>query len=223
MRTPTARHLPTILVAGVILVLAMAGSSAATLLITGADVKNGSLTGADVMDGSLTGTDTKNGTIASADVKDAGLGVADLSAGARKALLGAACTLPTGVAGKVAWSIGTDQVITLKCATPPTADADQDGVTPAGGDCDDTDPEVNPLMPETFSGKDDNCDGVWASGSYYTGPPGTDGTGICHAGQREEDENPPNYWHATVPEQTPEAEVLGDGLDNDCDGVVDES
>jgi len=47
----------------------MAGSSAATILITGADVK----------DGSLTGVDVKNGSIASADVKDAGLGVADLS------------------------------------------------------------------------------------------------------------------------------------------------
>jgi hypothetical protein len=35
-----------------------------------------------------------------------------------------------------------------------------DGYADCIGDCDDTDPMVNPFMPEICNGKDDNCDGV---------------------------------------------------------------
>lgn len=147
--------------------------------------------------------------------------MADLSLAARKALLGSAYTLKTGVTGKVAWSIGTDQVITLKCATTATQDADKDGFTPAQKDCDDTDPTVNPLAAEVFSGKDDNCDDAFHADTYYTGPAETKAILPCHEGQRAEITTPP-YYEVTVPEVTPVPEVAGDGVDNDCDGAIDE-
>ncbi|MCA9583669.1 MAG: putative metal-binding motif-containing protein, partial [Myxococcales bacterium] len=39
-------------------------------------------------------------------------------------------------------------------------DADGDGVSPAEGDCDDTDPDVAPGKPERCDGLDTNCDGT---------------------------------------------------------------
>lgn len=52
------------------------GSAQAAIIVTGANIKNGTVTGVDVRNGSLTG----------ADVADGRLGSADLSAGTRAAL-----------------------------------------------------------------------------------------------------------------------------------------
>lgn len=52
------------------------GSAQAAIIVTGANIKDGTVTGADVRNGSLTG----------ADVADGRLGSADLSAGARASL-----------------------------------------------------------------------------------------------------------------------------------------
>ncbi len=49
------------------------GSAQAAIIVTGANIKDGTVTGADVRNGSLTG----------ADVRDGGIAPADLSAGAR--------------------------------------------------------------------------------------------------------------------------------------------
>lgn len=51
--------------------------------------------------------------------------------------------------------------------------------------------------------------------SYYTGPAGTEGVGECRAGTMDGDGN------IVEPEVTPQPEVA-DGLDNDCDGEIDE-
>ena len=51
------RPSPSMVVAGIALVLACAGSATAGVLVTGSQVKDGSLTGADVRDGSLTDAD----------------------------------------------------------------------------------------------------------------------------------------------------------------------
>lgn len=82
-------------------------------------------------------------------------------------------------------------------------------------------PFIQP-MPEVCNGRDDNCDGIidnviYDGGDFcYTGPPGTDGNGICH----------PGLWHCTnghqtCSDQTPMPEVC-DGIDNDCNGKVDD-
>lgn len=78
---------------------------------------------------------------------------------------------------------------------------------------------------------DEDCDGQvdetacvdlcteGAERACYTGPAGTQGVGICVAGvQRcQADES----WEACMGEQLPVGEVCDDGLDNDCDGVID--
>ena len=77
---------------------------------------------------------------------------------------------------------------------------------------------------------DNDCDGatdegcVCAAGSAlacYTGPVGTAGVGVCAAGAQICNAAGTGYG-ACVGSLLPSPEVCGDGLDNDCDGVVDE-
>jgi Notch-like protein len=78
--------------------------------------------------------------------------------------------------------------------------------------------QVNQPQPETCNGIDDNCDGQVDEGNPPGGGSCTTGQpGICAAG---------TYSCAMgagqcIQTNPPEAEICGDGLDNDCDGVVD--
>lgn len=54
----------------------------------------------------------------------------------------------------------------------------------------------------------------------YSGPEGTDGVGGCAAGQRTCSDG---AWDECQGESTPAEEVSNDGIDNDCDGAVDEN
>ncbi|HVV86381.1 MAG TPA: MopE-related protein [Kofleriaceae bacterium] len=69
---------------------------------------------------------------------------------------------------------------------------------------------------------DDGC--VCAPGSVeacYDGPAGTQGVGVCAAGSHVCNATGTG-WGACGGEVEPAAETCGDGLDNDCDGVVDD-
>ncbi|MCB9673858.1 MAG: right-handed parallel beta-helix repeat-containing protein [Alphaproteobacteria bacterium] len=90
-------------------------------------------------------------------------------------------------------------------SAPSNADNDGDGITVAGGDCDDDDPNVYPGAPELCNGRDDNCQG--GPGPDEVDNDG-DGVRLC---ANDCDDNNGNVY--------PGAPEACDGLDSDCDGV----
>ena len=97
-------------------------------------------------------------------------------------------------------------------------DVDGDGYTVAQGDCNDSNPSVHPGAPELCNGLDDNCDGIIDNGDPGGGPACSTGLlGICNAGTR----HCQSGVLQCVQNLQPSAETCN-GLDDDCDGVVDE-
>ena len=81
--------------------------------------------------------------------------------------------------------------------------------------------EVRPTA-ELCNGRDDDCDGRVDDGlarPCYTGPPGTEKRGVCRAGTQT---CAAGTWSACAGETLPRLESCN-GVDDDCDGNVDES
>ena len=94
----------------------------------------------------------------------------------------------------------------------PTTEIDDDGdhFSEVQGDCDDTNPNTNPLGTEVYDNLDNDCDGIIDDGTVnfdddFDGQKELDGD--CNDG------DPSIYLGA--PEQC-------DGRDNDCDNIIDE-
>ncbi len=98
-------------------------------------------------------------------------------------------------------------------------DKDSDGQTTCQGDCDDTDPFNKVGAPEICDCRDNNCDTQVDDGNACYGAPchdfDHDGFTNC-AGDCDDTSGTGN---AINPGKT---EVVGDSVDNDCDGAIDE-
>jgi hypothetical protein len=112
--------------------------------------------------------------------------------------------------------------------TEPAVDADGDGAV-ATDDCDDADPAVYPGAAEACDGLDNNCDGAVDEGALSTfyADGDADGYGVESAAV-EACEAPSGHAAAAGdcddgdPASFPGAAEVCDGVDNSCDGAVDE-
>jgi len=122
---------------------------------------------------------------------------------------------------------------TIACIQPASTSSDS-------GDCDDTDPTINPLAVEACpDGIDNDCDGLIDSDDpSYTDQPvefwfDQDGDGAGTSALSAEGcsgEQPPGYVPASIGEDCDDGDVslspllgeLCDGIDNDCTGVADD-
>ncbi len=100
-------------------------------------------------------------------------------------------------------------LVLMGCVPWSNADIDGDGVTVAGGDCNDRDSSIHPKAGDNFgNGVDEDCDGV--DGNDRDG----DGSASVSSGGLDCDDKEETVF--------PDADELCDGLDNDCDGEEDE-
>ena len=118
--------------------------------------------------------------------------------------------------------------------TPSGVDDDGDGVTVEDGDCDDGDPRTFPGAEELCDGLDNNCDSVvdegltladWApdsDGDGYPNPLTSSWIQACAAPSGYIEPNTQADCADTSAAVNPGATEVCDGLDNNCDGTLDE-
>ena len=111
-------------------------------------------------------------------------------------------------------------------------DNDGDNFDESSNDCDDSNPDIHPYALEICDGIDNNCDGLIddsrASGArtWYADldRDGYGDDGLTTVACEQPEGYAPNKWDCNESNEfvNPGAEELCDGIDNDCDGEVDE-
>ena len=121
-----------------------------------------------------------------------------------------------------------DTPLDTDTGVPPGTDSDGDGFA-SDVDCDDSDPAIYPGAAEACDGLDNNCSGEVDEGLLITWFPDEDGDGFGDESESTEACVAPadhvengrdcNDLLASV---NPDAEEICDGIDNDCNGFIDE-
>jgi hypothetical protein len=105
----------------------------------------------------------------------------------------------------------TNSVIYFTVVAGTEIDDDEDGWTESQGDCDDTDPSINPSEPEVENGTDDNCDGIIDEG--------TDAYDDDNDGYTENQGDCDDSQSSINPGET---EVCGNSVDENCNSNLNE-
>jgi hypothetical protein len=123
-------------------------------------------------------------------------------------------------------SYGDPNNSTMSCTQPA-------GFVNNDGDCDDTDPAINPMAQEICNGLDDDCDGL-----VDAADPGLVGTAIWYADVDGDNFGDPNNSTMSCTQPAgfvnnnedcddtnstinPAAQEICNGIDDDCDGLID--
>jgi len=108
-------------------------------------------------------------------------------------------------------------------------DDDGDGFSECEGDCDDTNAAINPNATEVCDGIDNNCDGTIDEGVTTAFYADADGDGFGDASDTVEDCTAPTGYVTdntdcddTNAAINPSVIEICDGIDNNCDGQIDE-
>lgn len=117
---------------------------------------------------------------------------------------------------------------TLSYSLLAPVDADGDGYFATGGDCNDSDPSINPGAIETCNGKDDNCNGSVDEGVLLTLYRDADGDGYGNSSASIQSCTALSGYVLMSgdcadndPSRNPAAtEICGNSVDENCDGVA---